>query len=109
LNFSILNPILNLHIRLLFLQLWNSHIPGVEIWVIRVIKRYLVFRPPHRSPAMAPTKPNKRSSAGDIVTLRCITDEDFYRDAQPSARVKMSISGKAVRDRDGKIVVATAF
>lgn len=35
--------------------------------------------------------------------------ENFYRDAKSASRVKMLNGGKAVRDRDGKIVEAAAF
>ena len=35
--------------------------------------------------------------------------ENFYRDAKKAAKVKMLNGGKAVRDRDGKIIQAAAF
>jgi nuclear GTP-binding protein len=35
--------------------------------------------------------------------------ENFYRDAKKAARVKMLNGGKAVRDKDGKIIKAAAF
>lgn len=35
--------------------------------------------------------------------------ENFYRDAKAASRVKMLNGGKAVRDRDGKIIEAAAF
>ncbi|KAL7424356.1 GTPase required for pre-60S ribosomal subunit nuclear export and maturation [Cryptotrichosporon argae] len=53
-------------------------------------------------------KPKKASSSGEF-TLKRIKGENFYRDAKGAARVKMLNGGKAVRDRDGKIVKAAAF
>ncbi|KAG8760178.1 GTPase required for pre-60S ribosomal subunit nuclear export and maturation [Ceratobasidium sp. 428] len=58
---------------------------------------------------MAPTKPKKGSSSGDKMTLKRVKGENFYRDAKSAARVKMLSGGKAVRDRDGKIIKAAAF
>ncbi|KAG9101610.1 GTPase required for pre-60S ribosomal subunit nuclear export and maturation [Ceratobasidium sp. 370] len=58
---------------------------------------------------MAPTKPKKGSSSGDKMTLKRVKGENFYRDAKSAARVKMLNGGKAVRDRDGKIIKAAAF
>ncbi|QRV81202.1 guanine nucleotide binding protein-like 2 (nucleolar) [Ceratobasidium sp. AG-Ba] len=59
---------------------------------------------------MAPIKPKKGSSSpGEKMTLKRVKGENFYRDAKSAARVKMLNGGKAVRDRDGKIVQAAAF
>ncbi|KAG8735297.1 GTPase required for pre-60S ribosomal subunit nuclear export and maturation [Ceratobasidium sp. 414] len=58
---------------------------------------------------MAPTKPKKGSSSGEKMTLKRVKGENFYRDAKSAARVKMLNGGKAVRDRDGKIIKAAAF
>ncbi|CAE6531021.1 unnamed protein product [Rhizoctonia solani] len=59
---------------------------------------------------MAPTKPKKSPQAGDKkLTLKRVKGENFYRDAKSAARVKMLNGGKAVRDRDGKIIKAAAF
>ena len=35
--------------------------------------------------------------------------ENFYRDAKKASKVKMLNGGKAVRDKDGKIIEAAAF
>ncbi|KAF8752872.1 Nuclear/nucleolar GTPase 2 [Rhizoctonia solani] len=43
------------------------------------------------------------------MTLKRVKGENFYRDAKSAARVKMLNGGKAVRDRDGKIIKAAAF
>ncbi|KAG9106646.1 GTPase required for pre-60S ribosomal subunit nuclear export and maturation, partial [Ceratobasidium sp. 392] len=58
---------------------------------------------------MAPTKPKKASSSSEKMTLKRVKGENFYRDAKSAARVKMLNGGKAVRDRDGKIIKAAAF
>ncbi|KAG8763614.1 GTPase required for pre-60S ribosomal subunit nuclear export and maturation [Ceratobasidium sp. 423] len=58
---------------------------------------------------MAPTKPKKSPQPGEKLTLKRVKGENFYRDAKAAARVKMLNGGKAVRDRDGKIVKAAAF
>ena len=41
--------------------------------------------------------------------LRCLLGENFYRDAKSASRVKMLNGGKAIRDRDGKIIQSAAF
>ena len=38
-----------------------------------------------------------------------VKGENFYRDAKAARRLKMLNGGKAVRDRDGKIIEAAAF
>ncbi|KAF7297775.1 Nucleolar GTP-binding protein 2 [Mycena kentingensis (nom. inval.)] len=65
---------------------------------------------------MAPTKkmsgsPSKTRSSGSAskVSLKKVKGENFYRDAKKVARLKMLTGGKAVRDKDGKIVQAAAF
>jgi nuclear GTP-binding protein len=60
---------------------------------------------------MAPVKAKKGAAAGSDkkLTLKRVKGENFYRDAKAAARVKMLNGGKAVRDRDGKIVKAAAF
>ncbi|KAH9973341.1 NGP1NT-domain-containing protein [Lactifluus volemus] len=62
---------------------------------------------------MAPTKnspsaPKTRSSESQI-SLKRIKGENFYRNAKQVKRLKMLSGGKAVRDRDGKIIEAAAF
>ncbi|RDB28545.1 Nucleolar GTP-binding protein 2 [Hypsizygus marmoreus] len=64
---------------------------------------------------MAPTKKTtspgktKSSSSGPKISLARVKGENFYRDGKKVARLKMLNSGKAVRDKDGKIVQAAAF
>ncbi|CAA7265862.1 unnamed protein product [Cyclocybe aegerita] len=43
------------------------------------------------------------------VSLKKVKGENFYRNAKQVARVKMLNGGKAVRDKDGKIIQAAAF
>jgi nuclear GTP-binding protein len=62
---------------------------------------------------MAPTKrsssdPKERSSASQN-SLQRVKGENFYRNAKQVKRLKMLTGGKAVRDRDGKIIQAAAF
>ncbi|KIJ66493.1 hypothetical protein HYDPIDRAFT_86755 [Hydnomerulius pinastri MD-312] len=65
---------------------------------------------------MAPTKkqktsssPKTRSSTSKDVSLKKVKGENFYRNAKQVARAKMLTGGKAVRDKDGKIIQAAAF
>ncbi|KJA28452.1 hypothetical protein HYPSUDRAFT_33848 [Hypholoma sublateritium FD-334 SS-4] len=63
---------------------------------------------------MAPTKKTAsqsktRSSSSSGVSLAKVKGENFYRDAKKVNRLKMLTGGKAVRDKDGKIVQAAAF
>lgn len=66
-----------------------------------------------RSYEMAPTKKSssgsKTRSSGSQISLQKIKGENFYRDAKQVKRLKMLSGGKAVRDRDGKIIQAAAF
>ena len=41
--------------------------------------------------------------------MKRVKGENFYRDAKAAARLKMLNGGKAVRDKDGKIIKAAAF
>lgn len=41
--------------------------------------------------------------------MKKVKGENFYRNAKQVARAKMLTGGKAVRDRDGKIIQAAAF
>ena len=50
-----------------------------------------------------------RSSTSSGVSLKKVKGENFYRNAKQVGRLKMLNSGKAVRDRDGKIIQAAAF
>jgi nuclear GTP-binding protein len=62
---------------------------------------------------MAPTKKpqsgSKTRSSASQVSLQKTKGENFYRDAKQVRRLKMLTGGKAVRDRDGKIIEAAAF
>jgi len=63
---------------------------------------------------MAPTKrptssPKTRSSSSKTPNLAKVKGENFYRNAKQVARLKMLNGGKAVRDKDGKIIQAAAF
>lgn len=63
---------------------------------------------------MAPAKKasssgKTKSSSSSGVSLAKVKGENFYRDAKKVSRLKMLNSGKAVRDKDGKIVQAAAF
>jgi hypothetical protein len=71
------------------------------------------FCPPRRLYEMAPTKKisssSKTRSSGSQNSLQKVKGENFYRDAKQVKRLKMLSGGKAVRDRDGKIIQAAAF
>ncbi|KXN85716.1 Nucleolar GTP-binding protein 2 [Leucoagaricus sp. SymC.cos] len=59
---------------------------------------------------MAPTKKgNTPSKTRSSVSLKKVRGENFYRDAKKVGRLNMYKGGKAVRDKDGKIVQAAAF
>ncbi|KIR54428.1 nucleolar GTP-binding protein 2 [Cryptococcus gattii Ru294] len=60
------------------------------------------------NPGFGKVKSKSGTSSGEF-TLKRVKGENFYRDAKSAARVKMLNGGKAVRDRDGKIVEAAAF
>ena len=58
------------------------------------------------------SSPSKaRSSSSNSVSLKKVKGENFYRNAKQVARLKMYMynGGKAVRDKDGKIIQAAAF
>ncbi|KZT73434.1 NGP1NT-domain-containing protein [Daedalea quercina L-15889] len=63
---------------------------------------------------MAPSKkpsssPKARSSSSSEPHIKKVKGENFYRNAKAVARLKMLSGGKAVRDKDGKIIQAAAF
>ncbi|GBE77615.1 Nucleolar GTP-binding protein [Sparassis crispa] len=62
---------------------------------------------------MAPTKKSpsssKTRSSSSQAGLQKVKGENFYRNAKAVARLKMLSGGKAVRDKDGKIIQAAAF
>ena len=62
---------------------------------------------------MSPTKKSssdsKTRSSASQLSLQKVKGENFYRNAKQVKRLKMLSGGKAVRDRDGKIIQAAAF
>ena len=66
----------------------------------------LTMVPPKRG--ISPGKP-KSSSSGPKISLARVKGENFYRTGKQVARLKLLNSGKAVRDKDGKIIQAAAF
>jgi len=54
-------------------------------------------------------KTKSSSSASGGMTLKRVKGENFYRDAKAASRLKMLNGGKAVRDKNGKIIQAAAF
>ena len=56
----------------------------------------------------SPSSGKTRSSSSD-VSLKKVKGENFYRNAKQVGRLKMLNSGKAVRDKDGKVIQAAAF
>ena len=65
---------------------------------------------------MAPTKKSSsasssktRSSTSQGPHLAKVKGENFYHDAKTANRLKMLKGGKAVRDKDGRIIQAAAF
>ncbi|KAI9510774.1 NUC091 domain-containing protein [Russula earlei] len=59
---------------------------------------------------MAPTKKSSSDAkARSSQQQQKVKGENFYRDAKQVRRLKMLSGGKAVRDRDGKILQAAAF
>ncbi|ORY25326.1 NUC091 domain-domain-containing protein [Naematelia encephala] len=59
-------------------------------------------------PSFGKTKTKSGASTGEF-TLKRVKGENFYRDAKKASKVKMLNGGKAVRDKDGKIIEAAAF
>ncbi|KAG1886195.1 NGP1NT-domain-containing protein [Suillus subluteus] len=63
---------------------------------------------------MAPIKktkasPKVRSSGSKELSLKKVKGENFYRNAKQVGRLKMLSGGKAIRDKDGKIIQAAAY
>ncbi|KAJ9104555.1 GTPase required for pre-60S ribosomal subunit nuclear export and maturation [Naganishia friedmannii] len=54
-------------------------------------------------------KPPTASKVGGSNGIKKVKGENFYRDAKSASRVKMLNGGKAVRDKDGKVIQAAAF
>ena len=68
-----------------------------------------------RSPTttMAPSKKgstsSKTRSSASQPYIKKVKGENFYHDAKTANRLKMLKGGKAIRDKDGKIIQAAAF
>ncbi|KAI0931193.1 GTPase required for pre-60S ribosomal subunit nuclear export and maturation, variant 2 [Taiwanofungus camphoratus] len=60
------------------------------------------------APSKKPVSSSKARSSSQ-PSLKKVKGENFYRNAKAVARLKMLSGGKAVRDRDGKIIQAAAF
>ena len=56
-----------------------------------------------------PSLDPKARSSTSLHSLQKVKGENFYRNAKQVKRLKMLTGGKAVRDRDGKIIQAAAF
>ena len=62
------------------------------------------------APSRKTNSPSKtRSSSNSKVSLAKVKGENFYRNAKQVSRIKMLNGGKAVRDKNGKIIQAAAF
>ncbi|KAF9469566.1 NUC091 domain-containing protein [Collybia nuda] len=65
------------------------------------------------APAKKSSSPSKTRSSSSTsaskVSLARVKGENFYRTAKQVARLKLLNGGKAVRDKDGKIIQAAAF
>ncbi|KAI0756463.1 NGP1NT-domain-containing protein [Daedaleopsis nitida] len=61
--------------------------------------------PPKKSAASSKT----RSSSSQQPYLKKVKGENFYHNAKTVGRLKMLNGGKAIRDKDGKIIQAAAF
>ena len=56
-----------------------------------------------------PSSDPKARSSTSQHSIQKVKGENFYRNAKQVKRLKMLTGGKAVRDRDGKIIQAAAF
>jgi nuclear GTP-binding protein len=61
------------------------------------------------TPKMTPSPSKTRSSSNSKISLAKVKGENFYRNAKQVGRLKMLNGGKAVRDKNGKIIQAAAF
>ena len=61
--------------------------------------------PSKKSPAASKT----RSSSSSAPHIKKVKGENFYHNAKTVGRLKMLNGGKAIRDKDGRIVQAAAF
>ncbi|EJD54563.1 NGP1NT-domain-containing protein [Auricularia subglabra TFB-10046 SS5] len=57
----------------------------------------------------AAPSPGKTRSSTSQVSLKKVKGENFYRNAKQVGLLRMRSGGKAVRDKDGKIIQAAAF
>jgi nuclear GTP-binding protein len=63
----------------------------------------------HTKASPGRTKSSASAGAGAGIKLKKVKGENFYRNAKQVGLLKMRSGGKAVRDRDGKIIEAAAF
>ncbi|KAI0313222.1 NUC091 domain-containing protein, partial [Amylostereum chailletii] len=61
------------------------------------------------APTPKPGSSSKTRSSSSQVSLKRVKGENFYRDAKTVKRLKMLTGGKAIRDKDGKIIEAAIF
>ncbi|KAK8846705.1 nucleolar GTP-binding protein 2 [Kwoniella newhampshirensis] len=61
------------------------------------------------NPGFGKTKGKSSAGSSSEFILKKVKGENFYRDAKSASRVKMLNGGKAVRDKDGKIIESAAF
>ena len=61
------------------------------------------------SQKMAPSPSKTRSSSNSKISIAKVKGENFYRNAKQVGRLKMLNGGKAVRDKNGRIIQAAAF
>lgn len=64
---------------------------------------------PSKKGSSSEAKTRSSSSTQGQVSLKKVKGENFYRNAKQIGRLKMLSGGKAVRDKDGKIIQAAAF
>ena len=64
--------------------------------------------PSKKSPASSKTRSSSSSSSSQ-PHIKKVKGENFYHNAKTVGRLKMLNGGKAVRDKDGKIIQAAAY
>ena len=71
----------------------------------------LIFLPSTMAPTRKtdPVSKTRSSTSSSKVSLAKVKGENFYRNAKQVGRLKMLNGGKAVRDKDGKVIQAAAF
>lgn len=64
--------------------------------------------PSKKSPASSKTRSSSSAATG-AISLKKVKGENFYHNAKTVGRLRMLKGGKAVRDKDGRIIQAAAF